>query len=118
MAIDPSVINEYREVLGEEFAPFFTDLIETFFTSGPEFIETMKEALNANDAESFTRAAHTLKSNCKTFGAMEFAEMAYELEKLGSAGDLNTARQKLPILEASYQQLVAELENLRDQLGK
>ncbi len=116
MALDPSALDEYREVLGEEFAPFFADLIETFFTTGPEFIQTMKEALDAGDAELFTRSAHTLKSNSKTFGAFEFAEKAFELEKLGSAGDLSGAREKLSALEEAYQQLVGELEALHASL--
>ena len=32
------------------------------------------------DDELFARTAHTLKSNCKTFGAYDFAELAFELE--------------------------------------
>ncbi len=44
MALDPSALDEYREVLGDEFAPFFADLIETIFISGPEFIQTMISA--------------------------------------------------------------------------
>ncbi len=116
MAIDPAALDEYREVLGEEFTPFFVDLIDTFFTSGPEFIQTMKDALAADDAETFTRSAHTLKSNCKTFGAYEFADKAFELEKLGSAENLEEAQEKLVTLEGAYQQLVVDLEELRDSL--
>ena len=88
MAIDPEALDEYREVLGEEFAPFFVDLIDTFFSSGPEYIQNMKNALTNGDDELFTRTAHTLKSNCKTFGAHDFAELAYELEMLGNEKDL------------------------------
>jgi len=116
MSIDPAALDEYREVLGEEFTPFFIDLIETFFTSGPEFIQTMKDALAGNDSETFTRSAHTLKSNCKTFGAFEFAEKAYELEKLGNQENLTEAKGKLVGLESAYQQLVHDLEELRDSL--
>ena len=116
MSIDHSALDEYREVLGEEFVPFFVDLINTFFTSGPEFIQTMKDALDANDAELFTRSAHTLKSNCKTFGAFDFADKAFELEQLGAAGDLESAREKLPALEEAYQQLVTDLQRLQASL--
>ncbi len=116
MALDRSALDEYREILGEEFAPFFADLIETFFTTGPEFIQTMKKALESGDAELFTRSAHTLKSNSKTFGALEFAEKAFELEKMGSAGDLSGAPEKLSALEEAYRQLVGELEDLRSSL--
>jgi len=116
MPIDSAALDEYREVLGEEFAPFFIDLIETFFTSGPAYIQTMKDALAGNDAETFTRSAHTLKSNCKTFGAFEFAEKAFELEKLGSEKNLKATKKKLARLEKAYKQLVIDLEELRDSL--
>jgi HPt (histidine-containing phosphotransfer) domain-containing protein len=113
MTIDTSALDEYREVLGDEFAPFFADLIETFFTTGPGFIQSMKDALTANDTELFTRSAHTLKSNSKTFGAFEFAEMAFELEQLGASKKLDGAAEKITALEGAYQQLIEELEQLR-----
>ncbi len=116
MVLDSSALDEYREILGEEFAPFFADLIETFFTTGPEFIRMMKKALEIGDVELFTRSAHTLKSNSKTFGAVDFAEKAYELEQMGSTGDLSEAPEKLAALEDAYQQLVGELEALQASL--
>ncbi len=118
MAIDPTAIDEYREVLGDEFAPFFTDLIDTFFTSGPDFIQSMKDAFSAGDTELFTRSAHTLKSNCKTFGAFDFADMAFELEKIGDSGNLDGALEKVANLEEAYQQLKVDLEALRDRLAE
>jgi HPt (histidine-containing phosphotransfer) domain-containing protein len=116
MAINPEALDEYREILGEEFAPFFIDLIETFFSSGPEFIKNMKAALASGDDELFTRSAHTLKSNCKTFGAYDFAELAYELEMLGNDQKLEEAPEKLAVLEETFQQLVDDLTALKDNL--
>lgn len=116
MALDPAALDEYRDVLGDEFSAFFVDLIDTFFESGPTFIQSMKDGLASNDVKSFTRAAHTLKSNCKTFGANVFAEKAYELEKLGNANNLAVAKDKLSALEGNYQELINELTNLRDSL--
>ena len=41
MAIDPAAIEEYREVLGDEFAVFFADLIDDFFVSGPAMVQDL-----------------------------------------------------------------------------
>lgn len=117
MSINPEALDDYREVLGEEFAPFFADLIETFFASGPEFIQNMKTALANGDDELFTRTAHTLKSNCKTFGAYDFAELAFDLEMLGNDKNLEDAPEKLAVLEESYQQLVDDLIELKESLA-
>ncbi len=116
MSINPEALDEYREVLGEEFAPFFIDLIDTFFASAPDSIQTLKEALVNGDDELFTRTAHTMKSNCKTFGAYDFAELAFDLEKLGTEKKLDEAPEKVAELEKSYQQLVDDLENLKTNL--
>jgi len=116
MAINPEALDEYREVLGKEFAPFFVDLIETFFSSGPEYIQNMKDAVANGDDELFTRTAHTLKSNCKTFGAFDFAELAHELEMLGDKQDLESASEKLGALDDAYQSLVDDLTNLKESL--
>lgn len=117
MSINPEALDEYREVLGEEFAPFFIDLIDTFFASGPEFIQTLKDSLADGDDELFTRTAHTMKSNCKTFGAYDFAELAFDLEKLGNEKKLDDVPEKLTELENAYQQLVDDLEKLKASLG-
>lgn len=45
------------------------------------------EVVNAADAEDLTAAAHSLKSAGGTFGAVEVARIATELEAIGEAGD-------------------------------
>ena len=105
MAIDPAAIEEYREVLGDEFAAFFVDLIDDFFVSGPALVQDLKNALTSNDVELFTRAAHTMKSNCKTFGAYEFANYAYELEEIGGSKDISGATEKVAALENAFEEL-------------
>ncbi len=109
MAIDPAAIEEYRDVLGDEFAEFFIDLIDSFFVSGPEFIQDMKNALATNDDELFTRSAHTMKSNCKTFGAYEFADKAYQLEKLGASKNFSGVPEMIASLEVAYEDLLVDL---------
>lgn len=45
------------------------------------------EVVNAADAEDLTAAAHSLKSAGGTFGAVEVARIATELEAIGEAGE-------------------------------
>lgn len=116
MAIDPAAIEEYREILGDEFAAFFIDLIDSFFDSAPALLHDLSDGLASNDAARFERAAHTIKSNCKTFGAYEFADKAYELEQIGAAKDLSAAAPQIAELEQAYQELVLDLQQLRARL--
>ena len=66
-------------------------------------------SFKAGDAESLTRAAHTLKSSAGFFGASELVATALTVENLGKAADIEEARRQLPTLEAHTARLTAAL---------
>jgi HPt (histidine-containing phosphotransfer) domain-containing protein len=68
----------------------------------------LRSALDAQQADKFRRAAHSLKSNCNTFGATRLGTMARDLESGGMAGGAAA----LDVLEAHYQQVAADLQEL------
>ena len=113
MTLNPNAIAEYQELLGDDFGPFFIDLIDTFFQSSENHIIQIKNALASNDIETFTRAAHTLKSSSKTFGADTLSDLAFELEQLGNQGNIQGASEKVAELELEYQKIIVELQDLR-----
>jgi HPt (histidine-containing phosphotransfer) domain-containing protein len=89
--IDPATFAALQDVAGPEFAD---ELVETFLEEAPTMFADLCEALAANDAERYRRAAHSLKSNANTFGATTLASMAQAVEHGGidasSAGTLET----------------------------
>ncbi len=106
--IDKKTFEDLKQMSG---ADFIGELIDTFLEDGPKLIHAMKSAMVSNDAESFRRAAHSLKSNAATFGAHELAGLAKELEDLGRRNDLKIGN-KLEAVEAAYQQAAGELKGL------
>jgi HPt (histidine-containing phosphotransfer) domain-containing protein len=48
-------------------------------------LKELRDSLAAGDADSFRRAAHSLKSNSLTFGALTLGAMARDLELGGFA---------------------------------
>ena len=76
-------------------------------------IGEMKSALEANDADSFRRAAHSMKSNAATFGADELSALAKELEMLGKENKLGETGDRLKSLEEAYEIARNELEELK-----
>jgi len=107
--IDQKTFDELRQMVGEGF---IHELLETFFESSPQLIAEMQAALAAGDAESFQRAAHSMKSNCASFGALELAAQARELEILGRDLELDKAVQKLDNLATIYPLVEIELKEL------
>ncbi|HEY2627977.1 MAG TPA: Hpt domain-containing protein [Usitatibacter sp.] len=70
----------YRGLEESAGADFVKDLARTFLEEAPQMIEQLRSALKAKDAEKFRRAAHSLKSNCNTFGALALGKSARDLE--------------------------------------
>jgi HPt (histidine-containing phosphotransfer) domain-containing protein len=107
--IDLSVLDGLTETVGEDF---MGELIDTFLEEAPGMIAEMEQALSADDADKFRRAAHSLKSNASTFGAMELAERARELEYMARENDLDIGN-GLQILNETYENAAKELKSLR-----
>jgi HPt (histidine-containing phosphotransfer) domain-containing protein len=107
--IDRATFEGLTELVG---ADFIGELVETFFEEAPGLLAQMEQALAGNDADSFRRAAHSLKSNGNSFGATRLAELARELEALGRDGRLEEAGPKMTQLESTYEETAQALKAL------
>jgi HPt (histidine-containing phosphotransfer) domain-containing protein len=106
--IDRSVLAALSESVGDDF---LGELVDTFIEEAPGMFLEMEQALSAGDADSFRRAAHSLKTNANTFGATVLAEKAKELETMARAHDLDIG-DRLDVLKDSYEQAIRELKSL------
>lgn len=105
--IDAATFAELQESAG---ADFVKELVQTFLEEAPAMLSELREALAAGHADAFRRAAHSLKSNSLTFGALALAALARELE----LGGLDAARRPnaLDPLMAEYDRAARALEAL------
>ena len=94
-------------------ADFIGELVDTFLEDGPKLMGELKAALKKGDAETFRRAAHSLKSNGATFGAGRLAELARELEMIGKEGRLAETGDRIQTLEQTFALVAEELKGLR-----
>ncbi len=108
-AIDPSVFENLKSMTG---ADFIGDLIDTFLSDSPQQIKSMRSALKSGDLESFRRAAHSLKSTAASFGAGRLSDLAFELEGMARANNLEIGT-RLEDLQSAFEQAAKELEGLR-----
>jgi HPt (histidine-containing phosphotransfer) domain-containing protein len=103
--IDLPTFTELQAAAGAEFV---TELVGTFLEEAPTMLAELRSAQVAGAADTFRRAAHSLKSNSHTFGATRLGELARDLELGGLIAD--TA--PLDALEAEYQLVAAALTGL------
>ncbi len=112
--IDRTAIDAILDSVGGDVT-FLAELMDEFLADSPEQISDMHQAFSAGDAESFRRAAHSLKSNSASFGAIELAEKCKELENIGKSGNLDAAGNILTDVESMYANVKSALEEIRDE---
>ncbi len=75
---------KFNEYLGYFDVSFIVeDLIGTFFNNYPGQIANLRKNVIDRDFPQLDINAHTLKTNCATFGDLEAAKYAFNLELMG-----------------------------------
>ncbi len=108
--IDPAVYAALEGTVGAEFA---AELVDTFIEEATSMLAELRGARAASHADRFRRAAHSLKTNSNTFGAMRLGALARELELKGLDADPARDTAALAALEAEYARAAAALKELR-----
>jgi two-component system sensor histidine kinase/response regulator len=107
--IDQMTFSKLLDSLGGD-VDFMNELVEAYFTSTPDLITSIKQALATGDAPALQRASHSLKTGSASFGALSFADRCKELEDIGKSGVLEGAVEKLAAIEAAYPEVTAALQ--------
>jgi len=94
---------------------FLVELIDVYLMDSPQLIEQMRIGLATGEVETVRRAAHSLKSNSASFGAMRVADVSRELEMLAKSGTLDGGTSKLAAVEAAYAQFLPVLEKMKNE---
>lgn len=109
--IDHDIFMELKETTGDEFA---AELVMTFLDEADGLTAELKSAAESGDADGFRRAAHSIKSNANTFGAIGLADLARELELGGLQQQSETNQAKIAALEEALHRAVSALKSVID----
>ena len=107
-AIDLPAFAGLKDATG---AQFVTELVDAFLQEAPVMLAELRQAQASGAADTFRRAAHSIKSNGLTFGALRLGALARELELGGPRPEAGT----LDALEAEYHRVAAALRELCDE---
>ena len=107
--IDAKTFAGLQDAAGAEFV---VELVATFLEEAPQMLAELRQARAGAHDEQFRRSAHSLKSNCQTFGALGLGAMARELELRGLAADAAQDAAALDALDATYVKVAAALREL------
>jgi CheY-like chemotaxis protein/HPt (histidine-containing phosphotransfer) domain-containing protein len=107
--LDRATLEQLRVTMGDGF---LDELLPTFMEDSQDLVRTMRRALGERDVDVFRRAAHSLKSNAASFGAVTLSTMARDLEALAKSGNLDGAAPRLERLTSECEQVVRALKEI------
>lgn len=107
--IDISTFSSLKESVGEDF---IGELIAAYLDETPQLLSRLQKAFDEQDLETFTRAAHSIKSTSNSFGALQLGTMAKELEMMGRSGNLEGAPARVEALVSTYEEVRQTLEEI------
>lgn len=87
----------------------YRELIELFMETGQADLSQLKTALEAGDAETASRRAHTLSGSSGNMRLMELHEAAKRIELAADDGRLNSLSDDLNALEEGFGKIAQRL---------
>jgi HPt (histidine-containing phosphotransfer) domain-containing protein len=110
--IDRAALDNLLETTGNDPA-FLGELIDTYLMDSMVLLAQMSRSIVGADPQQLRRAAHSLKSNSASFGALELSGMCLELEQQARENSLDGAAERVEAIEAAFDQVQRELRDLR-----
>jgi signal transduction histidine kinase/CheY-like chemotaxis protein len=82
----------------------------TFVNNMPQELLALATAIRNTDTDAIVIAAHSIKGAAANAGGVAVSDLAAKLESLGRAGDVASAAEVLPELDAEFQSLKPAIE--------
>jgi HPt (histidine-containing phosphotransfer) domain-containing protein len=87
----------------------FAEVVGIFLKDMPVQLKALKDALNANDAETVWKKAHRIKGASANIGAHETSDVALAIERSGRKAELHTTADLVEKLEQAFGKLQREI---------
>ncbi len=100
--IDWSVLEAFQAFRRQDGPDPRIRLINVFLNSSPPLLDAMRAALQSSDADSLSKAAHSMKSGSSNMGAVGLSDLCAALEKIGRSGTTEKAGDLLARVEREY----------------
>jgi len=112
IGLEAGALQNLRDLGGVEF---LAEVVDAFLADAPALIKSLYSSLERQDTEELRRAAHTLKSNGSTLGAVAFADVCRTVEQHAKDGHFEGVSQLVGRIEREYRTLQEALASLRSE---
>jgi CheY-like chemotaxis protein len=90
----------------------FEQMVPLFDQECDSMLTLIRDGISSDDAQLVQRGAHTIKGSASVFVAKPVVDAAFELEKIGHAGQLDDAQPSLEVLETLLAELRSALRSI------
>jgi GAF domain-containing protein/DNA-binding response OmpR family regulator len=111
--LDMAAFERLRTTMGAGF----DELLSTFVEDSHELLNTMRDALGDKSVDALRRAAHSLKSNAASFGAVTLSTLAKDLEALARTGSLDGAAARVERVAGECERVARALRQVDRESG-
>lgn len=87
--LDYEIISSLQAMGNESNSDFFRHVINVYFESTQELIESLDQAIQSAEIEQVAHAAHTLKGSSDNVGAIGMAAICHELKSIADAENVD-----------------------------
>jgi len=98
-----------ERVMGDE--EIAEQIVEVFLDDIPKQIESLKQALEASDPETFHRVVHGIKGAAANVGGEALCELAAQVEKACKEGRFDSVADSCHQFECQFDRLKSEIKN-------
>jgi CheY-like chemotaxis protein/HPt (histidine-containing phosphotransfer) domain-containing protein len=88
------------------------ELISVFRQDSAPIMTSLAQALAENDCKTVHLQAHTIKGMINFFGGPAVSELAFQLEKMGSAGECRGGQEAFDVLRCKLERMQGELDQI------
>jgi histidine phosphotransfer protein HptB len=111
-ALDADAVRALYELLGKDRGAL-AEIVDAFLDEAPTRLAELRRGVEQNDSALAGRAAHTLKSNGDTFGAVELVSLCRRLEVAARVNDLVGSADLLDAVDMQWTLVSKDLTALR-----
>jgi PAS domain S-box-containing protein len=106
----PAILDSDKAMAGMGGKDIYQTMLKKFIPSQGQAVQSIQEALAADDPETAERLAHTLRGVAATVGAFSLAESAGQLETAIAERDADKSRKLITVVTARLAQAIASVE--------